>query len=215
MDTERLTVVAWDGTVLVNQLELSFLGSDRVALLGPSGSGKSTTLEALAGCSPHQVSGPRDWHGTGVPPALAVQEAGEAFSPYRRIGSQLLDSAPDDPMEYEKRFLHIAVELGLDAQGVWRMRAWELSVGMLKRVLLAGVLALRRPWTLLDEPTAGLDPSLRWAAWKCIHDHGRRVVVCTHDRSLLLASPVWRIMELPFMEVHPAPPPSSQGGHHA
>jgi ATP-binding cassette subfamily C protein CydD len=215
MEAERLTVVAGDGTVLVHQLELSFLRSDRVALLGPSGSGKSTILEALAGCSPHRVSGPLDWHGTGIPPVLAVQEAGEAFSPYRGIGSQLLDSAPEDPVAYEKLFQQIAVELGLEAQTVWRMRAWELSVGMLKRVLLAGVLALRRPWTLLDEPTAGLDPSLRWAAWKCIHDFGRNVVVCTHDRSLLQASPVWRITELTGREGHPASQLFSQRGDHA
>lgn len=212
MEAERLTVVAADGAVLVDALDLSFLRKERVALLGPSGSGKSTLLEALAGCSPHQVSGPLDWHGTGVPPVLAVQEASEAFSPYRRIGSQLLDSVPDDPVAYQRLFEQIANELGLDAAASWSMRAWELSVGMLKRVLLAGVLALRRPWTLLDEPTAGLDPSLRWAAWKCIHEFGRNVVVCTHDRRLLGTSPTMHIVELPATQGSKAGPPLTKGG---
>ncbi len=64
----------------------------------------------------------------------------------------------------------------------------QLSVGEQQRVALARALALDRPLTLLDEPTAALDVDRGEMLMRLIRrrvDGGGLVVVATHDPSLL------------------------------
>lgn len=52
-----------------------------------------------------------------------------------------------------------AIELvGLDYDGIRERSPFELSGGQMRRVALAGVIAMRPDVLVLDEPTAGLDP---------------------------------------------------------
>ena len=65
----------------------------------------------------------------------------------------------------------------------------DLSFGQQKRVCLAGVLAMRPPILLLDEPTAGLDPAGEsQMAELLLRLHRRQattIIVCTHAVDLL------------------------------
>jgi cobalt/nickel transport system ATP-binding protein len=65
----------------------------------------------------------------------------------------------------------------------------QLSYGERKRVAIAGAVAMRPCVLLLDEPTAGLDPSAvgeTLAALARLQEHGSTVVMSTHDVDLAL-----------------------------
>ena len=56
-------------------------------------------------------------------------------------------------------------QVGLDESYLERS-PFELSGGQMRRVAIAGVLAMRPEVLVLDEPTAGLDPQGR-KRWRC------------------------------------------------
>ena len=80
--------------------------------------------------------------------------------------------------------------VGLKAQDGAKMPA-DLSGGMVKRVALARALAMDPPLLLLDEPTAGLDPSASddfVELLRSLHQElGLTVVMVTHDLDTLFA----------------------------
>lgn len=131
-------------------------------IIGPSGSGKTTLLEILAGLAT-PTSGKIFWHSQELTPQHLQQLAGLVFQfPDRYFcGGTILE---------ELRLGHpeIAldrVEQALDAVGLaelpFHTRPQALSGGQQRRLALA-VQLVRQPYLLLlDEPTAGLDWSMR------------------------------------------------------
>lgn len=80
--------------------------------------------------------------------------------------------------------------VGVQAQHAYKMPA-ELSGGMIKRVALARALVLDPELLFLDEPTAGLDPSLSDSFVNLIKDLRKEltltIVMVTHDLDTLVA----------------------------
>ncbi len=80
--------------------------------------------------------------------------------------------------------------VGLKPEHATRMPA-DLSGGMIKRVALARALIMDPPLLLLDEPTAGLDPTSSdefCALLRELHaELGLTVVMVTHDLDTLFA----------------------------
>ena len=78
-----------------------------------------------------------------------------------------------------------AIELvGLEPELLTRS-PFELSGGQMRRVAIAGVLAMEPEVLVLDEPTAGLDPKGRTNLWRCfisLHkEKGLTVILVTHN----------------------------------
>lgn len=76
--------------------------------------------------------------------------------------------------------------VGLSSQ-VWHRSPFDLSGGQMRRVAIAGVLAVRPQVIILDEPTAGLDPMGReeiLSLFKDLHDRlNLTIVMVTHNMS--------------------------------
>jgi energy-coupling factor transport system ATP-binding protein len=173
-------------------LSLSVRAGELVLVLGPTGSGKTTLLRAAAGLLPlaagvvevdgAPVVGPASCRGAvGLlfqrPEAqffaLSVEEDC-AFGP-RNLGRSVEESRTDAR--------EALAEVGLDPVTFGPREPWTLSGGEARRAALAGVLAMRPRYLLLDEPTAGLDAGGREAVLAAV-DRVRRtagVIVVTHD----------------------------------
>ncbi|MGE0710216.1 MAG: ATP-binding cassette domain-containing protein [Planctomycetota bacterium] len=188
LEAKALTCRA-GGQRLLDEVSLRAEPGKLVAVLGASGSGKSTLLRALAGQLPADagqvlVDG-RVWEDPTAAVALVPQD--DVLHRELEVGAQLryaaeLRLSPD--LGAEERGAHVAgllERLGLRALAERPLR--QLSGGQRKRVSLALELLTEPGVLLLDEPTAGLDPSLHRKLMGLFHElaaEGRTVVLTTH-----------------------------------
>ncbi len=169
----------------VRGIDLSVSKGEVFALLGPNGAGKTTTVEILEGHRDRtggEVSvlghdpGLNDHalkqrigivlQTTGVEPYLTVEETIDLFRGYF-----------PHPLPLEE----ILDVIGLREQRRTRVR--RLSGGQQRRLDVAIGLAGDPELLFLDEPTTGLDPAARRAAWKMVgnlRSLGKTVVLTTH-----------------------------------
>ena len=66
---------------------------------------------------------------------------------------------------------------------IYNNSPFELSGGQMRRVAIAGILAIEPDVLVLDEPTAGLDPAGRkelMALFETLHKNGMTIVLVTH-----------------------------------
>ncbi|HIK22372.1 MAG: ABC transporter ATP-binding protein [Cyanobacteria bacterium J003] len=131
-------------------------------IIGPSGCGKTTLLEILAGLATPS-RGIIRWQDQVLTPDHLQQLAGLVFQfPDRYFcGSTILEELrfghPEIPYE---NFYRALADVGLDHLPL-HTRPESLSGGQQRRLALA-VQLVRQPYLLLlDEPTAGLDWSMR------------------------------------------------------
>ncbi|MBK5549902.1 ABC transporter ATP-binding protein [Pseudomonas sp. TH03] len=156
-----------DGTVAVDDLNLTIEAGETLAILGPSGCGKTTTLRMIAGLERPDVGqiffADRDV--TRLP--IERRDVGMVFQNYALFPN--LDVAGNivyglkirglSPAERNKRCAELLELVGLQDHG--KRRIHELSGGQRQRVALARALAPRPRVLLLDEPLAALDAQLR------------------------------------------------------
>ncbi|RFU22281.1 energy-coupling factor ABC transporter ATP-binding protein [Geodermatophilus marinus] len=195
-----LTVGYDRGRPVLHGADLTVPAGRRLAVLGANGSGKTTLLRCLSGAL--------------VPAAGVVTVDGVPLAHTRRglrahrQTVQLVLQDPDDQLFSASVAQDVSfgpLNLGLD-EGAVRARVAEaldllavdhlaarpthqLSYGERKRVAIAGAVAVRPCVLLLDEPTAGLDPSAvteALAALARLQEHDSTVVMSTHDVDLAL-----------------------------
>jgi energy-coupling factor transport system ATP-binding protein len=131
-------------------------------IIGPSGSGKTTLLEILSGLA-EPTSGNVCWQTQELTPLHLQQLCGLVFQfPERHFcGATLLEELRlGHPEVTRGRIAETLEEVGLD-HCPWNLSPQALSGGQQRRLSLAVQLIRQPNILLLDEPTAGLDWSMR------------------------------------------------------
>ncbi len=199
---EGLTHFYMRGTPLevkaIDGVNLEVQPGEVLGIIGHTGSGKSTVIQHFNGLMrPH--GGRVTVFGQDLSdPKLDVLEI------RKRVGllfqspeAQLFEQYVGDDVAYGPRNLKLSreevrerVRHALDAVGLpfeaFKDRiTFGLSGGQMRRVALAGVLALEPEVLVLDEPTAGLDPRGREQLWELIlrlrKDRHITLIVISHN----------------------------------
>ena len=180
-------------------LTLDFSQHAVTGLVGANGCGKSTLFMNLSGLLRPQQGAvlwqgkPLDYSKRGLL-ALRQQVATVFQDPdqqifYTDIDSDIAFSLRNLGVEETEIARRVDEALTLvDAQHFRQQPIQCLSHGQKKRVAIAGALVLRAKYLLLDEPTAGLDPSGRSQMIdiiKRIVAQGNHVVISSHDIDLI------------------------------
>lgn len=80
------------------------------------------------------------------------------------------------------------LDVGLD-ESFFTRSPFELSGGEKRRVAIAGILAIKPKYLVVDEPTAGLDPSgakEMMDLFAKVHQQGTTLILVTHDMDIVL-----------------------------
>jgi ABC-2 type transport system ATP-binding protein len=175
-------------TLALDRVTLEIEPGEFFGLLGPNGAGKTTLISVVAGLvradeGEAQVMGldvRRNYRDARRALGVVPQEL--VFDPFFSVRETLsLQSGYFGIKNNEAWVAEIMERLDL-TQHAWKnMRS--LSGGMKRRVLVAQALVHKPPVIVLDEPTAGVDVSLRQALWEFIKDLnrlGHTILLTTH-----------------------------------
>ena len=178
-------------------VDLEIVEGSYTALIGHTGSGKSTILQLL--------------NGLNVPTAGSVIIDEMVITPTsvnkdikqvrKKVGlvfqfpeSQVFDETVLKDVAFGPQNFGVSKEeaeatareklalVGIDEE-LYERSPFELSGGQMRRVAIAGILAMEPSVLVLDEPTAGLDPAGRkelMAIFKELHRSGMTIVLVTH-----------------------------------
>ncbi|MFF3071647.1 ABC transporter ATP-binding protein [Kitasatospora sp. NPDC057936] len=167
----------------VDGLDLVLRPGETVALLGPNGAGKSTSLDLLLGLrEPDQ--GTVSLFGTGPREAIAAGRVGAMLQSGGLMADVKVRELVKLACDVHPRGREVAQVL-TDA-GVTELaerRVDKLSGGQEQRVRFALAIAGDSDLIVLDEPTTGMDVTVRqafWASMRAQADAGRTVLFATH-----------------------------------
>ena len=197
-------------TVALQGAELEIQSDDLAAIMGHTGLGKSSLIQHLNGIlRPHRGT-VRVFGNDLADPKLDVRPLRRMVGlVFQQPEMQLFDPTVGDdvafgprqlggtPEEVRRRVRTAMERVGLSFEGFKDRYTFGLSGGEMRRVALAGVLALEPRLLVLDEPTAGLDPRGRrqlLESLRTIHAEGEMaVVIVSHDMDVVaeLARRVW------------------------
>ncbi len=175
---------------ILKSVNLQLAPQELGLVIGPSGSGKSTLLEILAGLA-EPTSGQVLWREQDLTPLHLQQLGGLVFQfPERHFcGGTVLEELRLGHPELGTERVHEALsEVGLGHLSL-NTSPHALSGGQQRRLALAVQLIRQPHLLLLDEPTAGLDWSMRRQLINLLRklkEHWTLLVV-THDAKDMVA----------------------------
>ncbi|MBD2139607.1 energy-coupling factor ABC transporter ATP-binding protein [Anabaena sp. FACHB-1237] len=185
-------------TAILKSLNLELAPQTLGLIIGPSGSGKSTLLEILSGLA-DPTSGGVFWREQPLIAEELQQLAGLVFQfPERHFcgGTILEELRLGHPELTTERVKNALTEVGLDHLSL-KTPPHALSGGQQRRLALAVQLIRQPNILLLDEPTAGLDWSMRKQLVNLLAKLKKHwtLLVVTHDAGdmLPIADSAWTL----------------------
>lgn len=182
----------------LNDVSVSIEKGEILAIIGHTGSGKSTLVQHLNGLlkpsSGKVTIDDIDISGRGDEAKKARQQVGMVFQyPEHQIFAETVyEDIAFGPRnrgfsaeEVDKQVHEAMAFVGLDFDTFAKRSPFQLSGGQMRRVAIAGVVAMNPDYLVLDEPSAGLDPRSRNAVFKeilALHkERGIAIVLVTHS----------------------------------
>ncbi|NEX11828.1 MAG: macrolide ABC transporter ATP-binding protein [Prosthecochloris sp.] len=183
----------------LDNIDLTFLRSEYVAIMGPSGSGKSTLMNII-GCLDTPSSGTYDLNGENVADMdddelarIRNREIGFVFQTFnllprlnclRNVELPLIYAGVDAD-ERQQRALDALQRVGLGDRV--SHKPTELSGGQIQRVAIARALINNPSIILADEPTGNLDTATSrdiMAIFSELSDAGNTILLITHEEDI-------------------------------
>lgn len=183
---EGVSVIAEDGTVILDAISAEIPARGITVIAGPSGAGKSTLLRL---CNRLDApSGGRVLLGgtdiASLDPLLLRRRVGMVFQHAVVFAGTVRDNlVVADADGTDERFSVVLERAGLDAALLDR-QADDLSGGEAQRMCLARTLLTEPEFLLMDEPTSALDPDATMVIERLartLADAGTPMVWVTHD----------------------------------
>ena len=198
---ENVSFTYQEGTPLastaLSDVSLTIEDGSYTALIGHTGSGKSTILQLLNGLLVPSQGSVRvfDTFITSTSKNKDIRQIRKQvglvfqFAENQIFEETVLKDVAFGPQNFgvsEEDAVKIAREklalVGID-ESLFDRSPFELSGGQMRRVAIAGILAMKPAILVLDEPTAGLDPLGRkelMNLFKKLHQSGMTIVLVTH-----------------------------------
>ena len=198
---ENVSFTYQEGTPLastaLSDVSLTIEDGSYTALIGHTGSGKSTILQLLNGLLVPSLGSVRvfDTLITSTSKNKDIRQIRKQvglvfqFAENQIFEETVLKDVAFGPQNFgvsEEDAEQIAREklalVGID-ESLFDRSPFELSGGQMRRVAIAGILAMEPAILVLDEPTAGLDPLGRkelMNLFKKLHQSGMTIVLVTH-----------------------------------
>ena len=182
----------------LQDVSLEIAKGEIVAIIGHTGSGRSTLVQHLNGLlKPDKGTAAIDdidISSKGVQAKNARQQVGMVFQyPEHQIFAEtVFEDIAFGPRnkgfneeEVAKAVREAMAFVGLDYDTFAQRSPFQMSGGQMRRVAIAGVVAMNPDYLVLDEPSAGLDPRSRNAVFREIMDlhksRGIAIVLVTHS----------------------------------
>ncbi|MQQ51543.1 energy-coupling factor transporter ATPase [Streptococcus mitis] len=181
----------------LSDVSLSIEDGSYTAIIGHTGSGKSTILQLLNGLLVPTKGSVRVFDTLITSTSVNKQirqirkQVGLVF---QFAENQIFEETVLKDVAFGPQNFGVSVEeaeaiareklalVGID-ESLFERSPFELSGGQMRRVAIAGILAMEPSILVLDEPTAGLDPIGRkelMALFKKLHQDGITIVLVTH-----------------------------------
>ena len=184
-------------SVALSDVSLSIEDGSYTAIIGHTGSGKSTILQLLNGLLVPTEGSVRVFDTLITSTSVNKQirqirkQVGLVF---QFAENQIFEETVLKDVAFGPQNFGVSVEeaeviareklalVGID-ESLFERSPFELSGGQMRRVAIAGILAMEPKILVLDEPTAGLDPIGRkelMTLFKKLHQDGITIVLVTH-----------------------------------
>ena len=181
----------------LSDVSLTIEDGSYTAIIGHTGSGKSTILQLLNGLLVPTKGSVRVFDTLITPTSVNKQirqirkQVGLVF---QFAENQIFEETVLKDVAFGPQNFGVSVEeaeaiarekldlVGID-ESLFERSPFELSGGQMRRVAIAGILAMEPSILVLDEPTAGLDPIGRkelMTLFKKLHQEGITIVLVTH-----------------------------------
>ncbi|MDS0526142.1 ABC transporter ATP-binding protein [Clostridium sp. SHJSY1] len=181
-------VKKYSNVIILNKINLDVKEGEIIGLIGPSGSGKTTLVKSIMGMEKID-SGEVNVLDEKIPNLKILKNIGymaqsdalyeeltgkenlEFFARLFRLNKKKIKKR----VEYTSKLVNLENDLS--------KRVSNYSGGMKRRLSLAASLIQDPKILILDEPTVGIDPKLRFSIWKelkTLKSEGKTIIVTTH-----------------------------------
>ena len=193
VEVKNLSYSYPDSTMALRNINFSVFKGETCAIVGPNGAGKTTLLLQLNGIL--RGEGRIKIFGQEITKknlreirskiGIVFQDPNDQLfmpSVFDDIAFGPLNAGLDE-MDIRRKIQRILRELKLE--GYEGKAPFDLSLGEMKKVSLAGVLILEPEILILDEPTSSLDPGTKRSFLHILNKIRKTKIIATHDLDLV------------------------------